>query len=219
MKINRKTYDTIIVLAMQLDPQWNIRPDLQALLDMAVAAYHENPGAKIVVSGRWSIWYDWVEITPPITEAFAMKKYLLSRDIPAQDVLMENRSKDTVGNAYYSTRLLRTRPDCKNLLIISAKQHQERVKFLFRKFFGDDYNLDFAAIPSRNFKQYQLPKTKVIEDRSEAEVLQEQITLLHRVRTGEETDFSHQLYKSRYYTQNPTKALLAKATKPRRAIS
>jgi uncharacterized SAM-binding protein YcdF (DUF218 family) len=109
-KKRRPSYDLIIVPGLKLGPHWGLRRDMRVRLQKAAELYKENPGVHIAVSGRWSIWYDWLNIRPPITECKRMKNYLVRHGVKAQDVVMESQAKDTPGNAYYLKRYVRTKP-------------------------------------------------------------------------------------------------------------
>jgi uncharacterized SAM-binding protein YcdF (DUF218 family) len=188
-----KCYDLIIIPGLKLGPNWGMRKDLKIRLKVAAGVYQENPGVHIVVSGRWSIWFDWLGVKPPVTESKRMKDYLITLGVRQEDITMESRSKDTPGNAYYVKRYVRTKPEYKKLLVICAAQHEMRLRFLFYKFFGNDYKISYLPIDSPRFDMNGTANEKLC--------LKEQKLLLAAVRPGHEEDFSHRLYKSVYYTR------------------
>jgi uncharacterized SAM-binding protein YcdF (DUF218 family) len=196
-----KQYDLIVIPALKLGPHWGLRYDLRDRLKKATVVYKDNPGAHIAVCGRWSIWYDWLGIKPPVTECARMKDYLVKNGVNAKDIVMESHSKDTPGNAYYLKCYVRTRQQYKKLLVICAAQHEERLRFLFYKFFGNKYLIDYLPVKAPRFSKNVTG--------SEAKCLKEQKALLANVRPGHEKDFAHELYNGSYYKRQAKSALPA----------
>jgi uncharacterized SAM-binding protein YcdF (DUF218 family) len=186
-------YDLIVVPGLKLGPNWGLRKDLRQRLQLAAKYYHENPGVHVAVCSKWSIWYDWKGVKPPVTECEKMKTYLLRRGVKASHIISESQSKDTPGNVYYLKRLLRDKPNYCRLLVICAAQHETRLKFLFHKFFGPEYSVDFLGIEAPNFDK------NVTGD--EVKCLADQKLLLANVRPGHEEDFKHKFYKCAYYAR------------------
>ena len=64
------------------------------------AEYHEkNPDATIIVSGGQGPQED-------ISEALAMKRYLMDKGIPEEKIIMEDRSTSTITNFRYSREIM-----------------------------------------------------------------------------------------------------------------
>ncbi|MGH2189631.1 YdcF family protein, partial [Enterococcus faecium] len=75
----KKAVDYIIVLGSGIRSE-EVPPLLKSRLDKGIEYYEKNPTAKFVVSGGQGP-------DEPVAEAFAMKKYLLSQNIPAEAIL------------------------------------------------------------------------------------------------------------------------------------
>ncbi len=72
----------------------------------------------------------------PLFEATASGTYLLNRGVPAERILIEACSWDTIGNAYFS-RVMHTQPaELKRLLIVTSDWHMPRTRFLFDWVYG-----------------------------------------------------------------------------------
>jgi len=198
--ITNTNYDLIVVPGLKLGPRWGIPNDLISRLKVAVEAYEKNPGVHIAVCGKWSIWFDWLGIKPPVTEAQKMKSYLLKHGVNGKDILMESRSKDTIGNTYYLKRIVRQNPQYKRLLVICASQHKKRIAFLFDTFFGPNYRINYLAVSAPHFHKNTTA--------NETTCLKEQRELLKNVRPGHEEDFEHKLYNSPYYARQAVKIRL-----------
>ncbi|UXR73333.1 YdcF family protein [Staphylococcus sp. IVB6238] len=68
-----------------------VPPLLKSRLDMAIKYFKKNPDSKIIVSGGQGA-------DEPVSEAYAMREYLLSQDIPDAQIIMEDQSTTTYEN-------------------------------------------------------------------------------------------------------------------------
>jgi uncharacterized SAM-binding protein YcdF (DUF218 family) len=194
---NNLTYDLIVVPGLKLGPNWELRKDLRERLNEAAKFYYQSPGVHIAVGGKWSIWYDWQGVKPPVTEGAKMKTYLLKLGVKATDIITESRSKDSPGSVYYLKRYLRDKPKYSRLLVICAAQHEPRLKFLFYKFFGEEYSIRYLAIKAPDFNNNVTGDEEIC--------LADQKLLLANVRPGYEDDFKHKFYKCTYYTRQASR--------------
>ena len=90
--------DYIIVLGAQVKengPSVVLKYRLDAAYDYLI----ENPDTKCIVTGSQGT-------NEPVTEAFGMQQYLVSRGIDASRVILEERAENTVQNLVYSRELL-----------------------------------------------------------------------------------------------------------------
>jgi len=90
--------DAVIVLGAGIVGEYPSRT-LADRLDAAIAYHHENPDALIVVSGGQGA-------DEVISEALAMKRYLVSHGVAEQVILMEDRSTSTAENFAFSKAIL-----------------------------------------------------------------------------------------------------------------
>jgi len=91
--------DYIIVLGAQIKGT-NVTNSLRERLDTAYNYIILNPDTKIIVSGGQGEGED-------ITEAYAMKGYLVARGIEGSKIMMENRSINTNENMKFSLELIK----------------------------------------------------------------------------------------------------------------
>lgn len=192
IRLVKKQYDLIVVPALKLSPHFRLRKDLKARLKKSVNIYSSQQSVHIAVCGKWSIWYDWLRIKPPITESQRMKQYLISHGVDKSHIITESHSKDTIGNVYYLKLYLRDKPQYRKLLVICAKQHEPRLRFIFHKFFGNKYEIDYLTMKAPSFIKNVTGE--------ESKLIKEQQHLLAHVRSGHEEDFKHHLYNDTYYT-------------------
>ncbi len=91
-------YDSIVVLGAGLNGGRNVSRTLRYRLDKAIELYELNP-VPIVVSGGQGKDED-------VSEAFAMKEYLIAQGISEEDVYMEDKSTSTEENFDFSKDVL-----------------------------------------------------------------------------------------------------------------
>ena len=88
----------------------------------------------------------------PILECIAEAEYLWGRGYPAERVLIENASYDTIGNAYFA-RVMHVDPaGFQRLCVITSEFHLPRTEAAFRWIFTlppvrHDYVLTFLSVP------------------------------------------------------------------------
>lgn len=90
----RKIPDYIIVLGAGINSE-EVTPLLQARLDKGLEYYHKNPQSKIIVSGGQGP-------DEPVSEAFAMAKYLRQKQIPDNQIILEDNATTTYENMVFS---------------------------------------------------------------------------------------------------------------------
>jgi uncharacterized SAM-binding protein YcdF (DUF218 family) len=87
----------------------------------------------------------------PIFESVAAARYLVSAGVPADRILVETCSYDTVGNAFFS-RVIHADPlGLRRLLVITSDFHVARAQAVFEWVYGltpqaAAYEMDFAGV-------------------------------------------------------------------------
>lgn len=136
----------LIVLGYTLTIDGSIPAILKSRLDEAISIYH--PTDTILVCGK----------RPPrvmapmrcehMTEAEAMKQYLMLCNIPESRILKEEESATTFGNALFSRlNLLEGITTYSQIIVISNEFHIPLVKYCFDKVLGDRYFYILHSIP------------------------------------------------------------------------
>lgn len=91
--------DAVIVLGKGLDGD-KVPPNLAKRLDKAIEYHKKNPNALIIVSGG-------NVKNENLSEAQAMYDYLLSKGIPENIIIKEDKSTTTYENFVFSTEILK----------------------------------------------------------------------------------------------------------------
>lgn len=94
-----KNVDFIIVLGSGLIDRITVSPLLVSRLEKAILEFKQSPTATLVLSGGQGDDED-------ISEAEAMKNYLVSRGIPESKLILEDKSTNTMENLTYTREIL-----------------------------------------------------------------------------------------------------------------
>jgi Uncharacterized conserved protein len=122
MKPDRNA-DYVIVLGAQVRGT-NITKSLKKRLDTAADYLDQNPNATAIVSGGKGPG----EL---ISEAEAMRQYLLKKGIPHSQVIMEDQSTNTRENIFYSKKLMKGNDN--TIVIVSNGFHIYRAVCIAKK--------------------------------------------------------------------------------------
>lgn len=110
------TEKTVIVLGCGLNGD-RVSNTLARRLDEAISYNEKNPEAMIIVSGGQGPQEE-------VSEAFAMKNYLLEKGIPESKIIMEDKSTSTITNLANSHEIMRANnlPD-DSVVVVSHAYH------------------------------------------------------------------------------------------------
>ncbi len=113
---------TAIVLGCQV---YDSGPSVMMInrLDAARRYLEDEPSAVCVVSGGKGEG-------EPVTEALAMKEYLISHGIAQERIFVEDGSRNTVENLEFSKRIIEENGLCPKVAIITDGFHQKRARMI-----------------------------------------------------------------------------------------
>jgi|GEM_PF-1459658 len=125
----------VVVLGNRLRST-EIHDELRGRVDVGVRSFREEDREALVFSGGQS------NPDVPRTEAEVMAEYAVEeRGVDPDDILLEEDSRDTVGNAYFSRRLIEDEVDTSTIRLVSSCYHVARSVFVFENCFGDAYDV------------------------------------------------------------------------------
>lgn len=107
----------IVVLGYGLMPDGSVRDELVSRMGAAWLQAVAAPWSTVIVSGGAP--------HAGVTEAAAMRNWLVGRGIPASRIVVENRSGSTVQNALNSAAIARSR-GLGNAVLVSSADHVRR---------------------------------------------------------------------------------------------
>lgn len=114
--------DSILVLGAGLQGD-KISTSLQYRLDKAIKVHKKNPDQIIIVSGGQGA-------DETISEALAMKTYLIEQGIPDALILMEGASTNTSENFRFSKALLEQAGYSSHITLITNGFHMHRATYI-----------------------------------------------------------------------------------------
>ena len=117
-----KKLDYILVLGARLNPKGEVEDQLKARCDKAISLYMKKPGSKLIMSGS--------DAHHRLTEAEGMKRYALKCGVAAEDILLEEKARNTSQNILFSLDLME--PDS-NFAIVTNNYHLLRAQILARQ--------------------------------------------------------------------------------------
>ena len=130
----------------------------------AIHLYHLGKIDKILISGDNGFMID-----KGLKEAEQLKEVLIEEGIPNEDILIENKSKNTYQNAIESKKVLDASPVNESVLLITSALHMKRSEACFKKAgfknFGT-FTTDHYTGEKRGyyFDQYVVPNISTMSD-------------------------------------------------------
>ncbi|MCF6242750.1 MAG: YdcF family protein [Bacteroidales bacterium] len=97
-------------------------------LFQAIYLYKTQKIEKLIISGGSGDI-----LHPDLLESEIIKDYLIKIGIPQKDILIENKSKNTHENAFYTAELLRNIHFTDTCVLITSAMHMPRAKACFKK--------------------------------------------------------------------------------------
>lgn len=132
----------MVILGCQINP-WGPSVLLQDRLDKALDYLEDHPDMTVVVSGGQGP-------DEHISEAQCMYDYLTEHGVDEEQILLEDRSSNTVENLRYTMELLADEgyDTTADMVVVSNGFHLTRVRMLWSRVCGGDDNLSTLAAPS-----------------------------------------------------------------------
>ena len=138
-------HDVIIVLGGGVGHTGVLPPGVMQRCKLAYRLYRDHKASRMIASGLWAIDDHSTHIT---AEAEAMARYLVKLGADEADIFIENRSRDTIENAFFCKELLLNKHGWKDILVVTSDFHVRRVRFIFAKILGPKYKVAVIGAPS-----------------------------------------------------------------------
>ena len=137
----KDTYDVIIVLGNS--PENDCQPSLimKQRVEKGVELFQQGVSNKILFSGGVSV--------DGCVEAWIMRDIALFKGIPDSCIIMEEQSKNTYQNAFYSVRKME-KMGLKTMAIVTSEFHKKRVGNIFANY-DIEYRLYSYSDPPKSF--------------------------------------------------------------------
>ncbi len=133
--------DAIVVLGSALAPDGSVPLHARQRAERGAALYAAGVAPRVIISGRCSL----NATTPPLcTEAAAMADIAAELGVPREALLLEEESRDTIGNAYFVARRLLEPNGWTSLRVVTSDFHVTRTAWVFQKILGSGYDVAFS---------------------------------------------------------------------------
>lgn len=107
----------------------------------AAALYRSGRAHQIVMSGAYGM-FD----RPPLrAEAVAMAQIAVAAGVPDDDIAIEARSRDTIGNIWFTKPMLAER-GWHRVILVTSGWHAPRVRYLTQKIWGPSYRVTIEPV-------------------------------------------------------------------------
>jgi uncharacterized SAM-binding protein YcdF (DUF218 family) len=137
--------DALVVLGRGVDADGSLPRLAKQRVERAAALYAWETAPRIIFSGRCSLM---TEEIPAVTEAQAMADYAVTLGLPREALLVEEVSRDTIGNAYFVMRRFLEPNDWTSIRVVTSDFHIQRTAWVFQKVLGLGYDVSFSPAPS-----------------------------------------------------------------------
>jgi len=129
--------DAIVVLSGSKFHPHHHRSLTESRVLQAVKAYQEGQAPRLIMCGSRAFR----KAASLASDAEEMKQLAEQKNIPKESILLEEKSVDTLGNAFYVKRLWLVPNAWKSIVLVTSEFHIQRSQFLFEKILGPDYKV------------------------------------------------------------------------------
>jgi uncharacterized SAM-binding protein YcdF (DUF218 family) len=136
--------DAIVVLGGGVDEQGRLPAVARTRVQRAAELFEQGIAPRIILSGRCGLNQE----EPGITEASAMADHAEEIGVPRVALLLEEESRDTLGNAYFTRERHLAPNGWRAVRVVTSDFHLSRAAWVFRKILGAGYDVAFASASS-----------------------------------------------------------------------
>ena len=133
--------DAIVVLGTTLDDNGSLPAHGRQRVERAARVYAQGVAPRVIFSGQCGLG---VDVPPACSEASAMAEFAVALGVPREAVLLEEESRDTIGNAYFVARRHLEPNGWSSVRVITSDFHVPRTSWVFERILGPDYDVAFS---------------------------------------------------------------------------
>jgi hypothetical protein len=119
--------------------------ELKGRIRIGIEVLQRDDGDYLILSGG--------KTSSRIPECEIMAKYAIGLGADSARIVKECHSLDTIGNGYFTRKLIDSLKNVKSVCVVSSCYHMPRVKYVFEMCFGNDKKLDFNHCFEFGFSQ------------------------------------------------------------------
>jgi uncharacterized SAM-binding protein YcdF (DUF218 family) len=137
--------DAIITLGGGVTDQGALPDVPRRRVELAVTLFRRGVAPRIIFSG----WYGlMLEQVPARSEAAAMAEYARGLGVSSNAIFIEDRSRDTIGNAHFLWQQFLEVNAWTKLRVVTSDFHVPRASWIFAKILGPRYEVAFSPLMS-----------------------------------------------------------------------
>lgn len=134
--------DAIVVLGGGVEEDGALTWASCTRVAQAAEVYRAGVAPRLILSGRCSLSQD---SEPDVTEASAMADLAVLLGVPREAMYLEEESRDTLGNAYFTRERLLEPNGWRRIRVVTSDFHLSRAAWVFRKILGGEYDFSFVS--------------------------------------------------------------------------
>ena len=134
-------YPTSIVLSHRINPDNSLSEQTKKRVDKGIELYYGKEVDTMTFSGGYA------DKEATMTHADAMSLYALQQGMSQNDLFLEEKSLDTVGQAIFSKRDIIIPQNWERLTVVSHDYHLPRVRTIFGFVYGRDFDIHYVGVP------------------------------------------------------------------------
>ncbi|MFP8956583.1 YdcF family protein [Natrialbaceae archaeon A-CW3] len=153
----------VVTLGRQLRSKSDV-DELHDRVETGIDVFQQTDSPYLVFSGGRT------NQVRPWSECAVMEAYALEASVDPERIRLEERSLDTIGNGYFSRRLIDELPtDVDTVYLVTSEYHLERATYVFDQCLGDRYDVvpvgtDAACPETRRAERRRLRRTRAFFD-------------------------------------------------------
>jgi uncharacterized SAM-binding protein YcdF (DUF218 family) len=133
--------DVVVALGGGITSDGQPLPVTVARARRAAAVYRSGRAHWIVMSGAYGMF----DPPPARAEAVAMAQIAVAVGVPGDDITVEARSRDTIGNIWFTKSML-AEHRWRRVLVVTSGWHAPRVRYLAQTIWGPSYNVAIEPV-------------------------------------------------------------------------
>ena len=133
--------DAIVVLGTSINPDGSLPLHARQRVERAARVHAQGVAPRIIFSGHCGLI---VASEPQCSEASAMAAHARALGVPDEAILLEEESRDTIGNAYFVGRRYLEPNDWRAIRVVTSDFHVPRTAWVFEKILGSHYDVSFS---------------------------------------------------------------------------
>ncbi len=132
-------YDCVIVLANEMSQDGTLNDESDARISVA-ASFVLNRQSDCLICCGWAYRPD-----TNLTIAEALKRKASTLGVDPDKILCETKSRDTVGDAFFTKRMMVESRKWSEILVVTSDYHVERTRKVFELFYGEEFSIEVVG--------------------------------------------------------------------------